>query len=73
MGKPQSSTTEKVIPDWLSGALKPLLSGSAANLANFSAQGNNILQGRPAGDPKQATVNPNQGNRLREMMLARGQ
>lgn len=73
MGKQPTSTTKKEIPEWLAASLKPLLSGSAANLAQFSQQGNNILQGRPAGDPSQAGPAPGgQAGRLREMMLARG-
>ena len=49
MSKGGSSTTETTIPDWLSGALRPLLAQSARNAQVFGAQGNNILQGLPAG------------------------
>ena len=78
MGKTPTSSTEKVIPEWLSSALKPLLSGSASNLAQFSAQGNNVLQGHPAGaagpakDPSRATANPNQGAHLADIIASRG-
>jgi hypothetical protein len=49
VGKSPTSTTTKQIPDWLASALKPLLSQSASGLAQFGAQGQNILQGHPAG------------------------
>ena len=50
MGKQPTSSTEKIIPDWLLSSLKPLLSQSAGNLNQFAAQGQNVLQGRPAGE-----------------------
>jgi hypothetical protein len=36
-------------------ALKPLIGGAASGAADFGAQGQNILQGMPAGGPGQAT------------------
>lgn len=49
MSKGGSSTTtsQPQIPEWLSAALKPLLSGAAGNLSRFSQQGQNVLQGVP--------------------------
>ena len=51
MSKGGSSTTtsEKQIPAWLTSALKPLLQQSTKGLAQFGAQGQNILQGHAAG------------------------
>ena len=58
MGKEPTSSTEKIIPDWLAASLKPLLSQSASGLARFGAQGQNILQGRPAGGDQSGAIDP---------------
>ena len=79
MGKTPTSTTKKEIPDWLAHALKPLLSQSASGLAQFGAQGQNVLQGRPAGeagpaiDPSRVTSAPGGGGlRLADLIANQG-
>ena len=63
MSKPGGSattTTERQIPAWLANALKPLLAQSARGMAQFGAQGQNVLQGfdpgRAAGPIDPASV-----------------
>ena len=40
-----TSTTQVVIPPWIEGILKPLLSGSASKLQTLQNQGYDVLQG----------------------------
>lgn len=49
MGKQPSSSTQNTFPPWLMQSLRPLVGGAAGNAANFMAQGQNVLQGMPAG------------------------
>lgn len=58
-----TSSTQVVIPPWIEGVLKPLLSGSASKLQSFQNQGWDVLQGNQ----------PQTGVSLEELAATQGQ
>ena len=67
--KNPKSETQQTFPPWLEKMLQPLIGNSVGRLNEFSAQGNNVLQGRPyqQGIAESATpfrYNPRTGGKL---------
>lgn len=61
MGKQPKSSTQNTFPPWLMESLKPLIGGATSNAAQFMQQGQNVLQGRPAGGGAPPVAGPQGG------------